>query len=166
MAELLKQGPFDRLLGSLHCLPVPGGHTGPPVLLEQVKPDDVVRQYLAEVPVVVAASDDFEVFAHIDYPIRFWPADAEPFEPGDFEPEFRHALRSLADGGRTLEVNTRLPLHPQIVAWWREEGGRTVSFGSDAHLPSALAGGFREAAHMVEAHGFRPGHEAHDFWTR
>ncbi|MBU2668384.1 PHP domain-containing protein [Actinoplanes bogorensis] len=166
VAELLKAGPFDRLLGSLHCLPVDDGHTGPPVLLETGKPDEVVRQYLAEVPVVVAASDAFEVFAHIDYPIRFWPADAAPFEPGDFEPEFRHALRCLADGGRTLEVNTRLPLHPQIVAWWREEGGRTVSFGSDAHLPAAVGGGFREAAHMVEAHGFRPGREAHDFWTR
>ncbi|GAB2567356.1 histidinol-phosphatase [Paractinoplanes abujensis] len=166
VADILAAGPFDRVLGSLHCLPVAGGHTSPPVLLEQVKPGELVRRYLAEVPSVVAAGDVFAVFAHIDYAIRFWPADVAPFEAADFEPEFRHALRALADGDRTLEVNTRLPLDPQIVGWWREEGGRTVSFGSDAHLPSALARGFREAAHMVEAHGFRPGREAHDFWTR
>lgn len=166
VAAVLAAGPFDRLLGSLHCLPVAGGgFCEPPGLFERHEADRVIRDYLAEVPTVVACSDVFEVFAHIDYPVRYLPADVEPFDPDDFEDEFRLALRAVAEGGRTLEVNTRLPMHPRIVRWWREEGGTTVSFGSDAHRPAALATGFREAAHMVEAHGFRPGRRPYDFWT-
>ncbi|WP_205650647.1 PHP domain-containing protein [Actinoplanes solisilvae] len=166
VAAVLATGPFDRVLGSLHCLPVDGGGFCEPAgLFERHEADRVIRDYLAEVPTVVACSDDFEVFAHIDYPIRYLPDDAEPFDPDDYEDEFRLALRAIAEGGRTLEVNTCLPLHPRIVRWWREEGGTTVSFGSDAHLPAVLANGFQEATHMVESHGFRPGRLPYDFWT-
>jgi histidinol-phosphatase (PHP family) len=41
-----------------------------------------------------------------------------------------------------------------------------VSFGSDAHLPAAVADGFRDAAAMAEAHSFRPGTSPTDLWTR
>jgi len=58
--------------------------------------------------------------------------------------------------GRTFEV----------VRWWRDEGGQAITFGSDAHDPTALANGFAQAAAMVEAHGFRPGRHPYDFWTR
>ena len=166
VAAVLSVGRFDRVLGSLHALPDRGGFAEPPGLLEHREPGDVLGEYLAEIPRLVAGSDVFAVFAHIDYPVRFWPATGEPFDPYIFEGEFRQALRSLADGDRVLEVNTRLPLRPEIVRWWREEGGAAVSFGSDAHLPAALAAGFREAVHMVEAHGFRPGRTAEDFWRR
>ena len=75
-------------------------------------------------------------------------------------------LRALARSGRALEVNTRLPMDARIVRWWHEAGGDAVSFGSDAHEPSAVATGFAEAAAMVEAQGFRPGRTPLDFWTR
>jgi histidinol-phosphatase (PHP family) len=126
----------------------------------------VVRAYLAEVARLVADSDAFAVLAHIDYPVRFWPAQAGPFDPAVFEAEFRHALRTLAAGGRALEVSTVVPLHPEIVRWWREEGGSAITFGSDAHDPATISDGFAEAAAMVEAHGFRPGRHPRDFWTR
>ncbi|GAB3161897.1 hypothetical protein [Microbispora hainanensis] len=37
---------------------------------------------------------------------------------------------------------------------------------SDAHLPSALASGLKKAAHMAEAHGFRPGKDLLGIWGR
>jgi histidinol-phosphatase (PHP family) len=75
-------------------------------------------------------------------------------------------LRTLADSGRILEINTAVPLHPQVVGWWREEGGKGVTFGSDAHDPTVLARGFADAADMVEAQGFRPGRHPYDVWIR
>jgi histidinol-phosphatase (PHP family) len=164
-AKLLAAGQFDRVLGSLHCLPV-GQQFAETASLYQDRPAaDVVREYLAEIPRLISSSDAFAVLAHIDYPLREWPAQAGPFDPNDFEDEFRYALRVLADSGRALEVNTRGPLYPEIVRWWREEGGDTVTFGSDAHDPTGLAYRFAEAAAMVEAHGFRPCRDPHDFWT-
>ncbi|GAA3264036.1 hypothetical protein [Nonomuraea helvata] len=71
-----------------------------------------------------------------------------------------------AESGRALEISTRLPLHSTILRWWREEGGQAVTFGSDAHMPSAVAQGFKEAAHMAEAHGFRPGKDLLGIWGR
>jgi histidinol-phosphatase (PHP family) len=165
-AKVLGAGRFDRVLGSLHCLPDGDGFAEPPGLYGHRAAAEVVRQYLAEVARLLTESDVFSVLAHIDYPVRSWPAQAGPFDPNAFEDEFRHALRVLADSERALEVNTRVPLHPEVVRWWREEGGSAITFGSDAHDPTGLAFGFGEAAGMVEAHGFRPGRHRYDVWTR
>ncbi|NUR70647.1 MAG: PHP domain-containing protein [Hamadaea sp.] len=164
IGKILAAGPFDRVLGSLHCLPDNGGYAEPPDLFRHRAPAEVVRQYLAEVAALIAGSDVFTVLAHIDFPVRYWPAHAGPFDPYAFEEEFRHALRLLADSGRALEVNTCVPLHPEIVRWWREEGGSAITFGSDAHEPDELARGFATAVDMVQAHGFRPGRDPHDYW--
>src|SRR6266540_1668634 len=67
---------------------------------------------------------------------------------------------------RALEVNTVVPLRPEIVRWWHEAGGEAVSFGSDAHAPAAVARDFAASAAMVEAQGFVPGRDRHDFWRR
>jgi len=165
-AKLLDAGRFDRVLGSLHCLWFGGRFSEPPGLFRQQDAAEVVRAYLAEIARLISGSDTFAVLAHIDYPVRYWPTHAGPYDPSAFEDEYRHALRVLADSGRALEVNTAVPLHPEIVDWWREEGGPAITFGSDAHEPTALARGFAEAAAMVEAHGFRPGRHPHDFWRR
>ena len=102
---------------------------------------------------------------NVDYPLRHWPAGAGRFEVTAFEEEFRHALRTLAGTGRVLEVNTSGPMLPELVRWWREEGGRVVTFGSDAHAPADLGHDLEEAVAMVESFGFRPGQHPYDRWT-
>jgi histidinol-phosphatase (PHP family) len=166
ISKLLHAGSFDQLLGSLHCLPDGDRFLEPPDLFRKRPAAEVVRDYLTELPRLIAGSDVFAVLAHIDYPFRYWPADAGPFDPNAFEDEFREALRALARSGRALEVNTTLPLDPRVVRWWHEEGGEAITFGSDAHDPTGLARGFRDAAAMVEANGFRPGRHPFDFWAR
>jgi histidinol-phosphatase (PHP family) len=166
VASLLKAGEFDRVLGSLHCLPFEQRFSEPPNLFRSRPAAEVVRTYLAEIPRLIAGSDEFAVLAHIDYAVRYWPPEAEPFDPYAFEDDFRHALRVLAESGRALEVNTSGQVHPEIIRWWREEGGKAITFGSDAHDPTGLAYGFSDAVAVVEAYGFRPGRHPHDFWTR
>jgi histidinol-phosphatase (PHP family) len=163
VARVLAAGPFDRVLGSLHTLPDLGTYAEPWGIFPHRAADEVMREYLAGVADMVAANDMFEVLAHIDYPVRFWPG---VFDPAEFEEEFRHALRATAGSGRALEINTRLPLDETILTWWREEGGDAVTFGSDAHLPPNVGDGFVEAAHLAEAHGFRPGRHLHEVWVR
>jgi histidinol-phosphatase (PHP family) len=165
-AGLLRAGGFDRVLGSLHSLKVGQRYFEPPGLYHHGQPVQVVRDYLAEIPRMVTASDTFSVLAHIDYVLRYWPVQAGPFDPVTLQDDFRHALRALAEAGRFLEVNTSGPLHPEIIRWWHEEGGQAVTFGSDAHEPALLARGFTSAAAMVEAQGFRPGHHPYDVWPR
>jgi histidinol-phosphatase (PHP family) len=167
VAAVLAAGRFDRVLGSLHCLPDGrGGFAETWALFPHRDPYDLVRDYLAEMLAVIAGSDVFAVLAHLDYPVRSWPEAAGPFDPKQFEDEFRAVLRALAGSGRALEFNTRLPLDPTVLRWWREEGGAALSFGSDAHMPSLLAHGFADAAAVAESCGFRPGRHPADFWVR
>jgi histidinol-phosphatase (PHP family) len=166
-ARVLGAGEFDRILGSLHCLPDNDGFAEPPGLYGHRAADDVVRTYLTAVADLVTASDAFSVLAHIDYPVRSWPTGtAGPFDPRAFEDEFRHALRTTAECDKALEVSTVVPLHAVVLRWWHEEGGDAITFASDAHDPSQVAHGFRDAAAMAEAHGFRSGSDACDFWGR
>jgi histidinol-phosphatase (PHP family) len=164
--ELLDLDRLDRVNGSLHTLKFGEDRSEPGTLFRTGPPDAVIWAYLEEVPRMVAGSDAFEVFTHIDYAVRSWPTtEAGPFDPRRFEEGFRAAFRAIADSGRALEMNTRR-LWPWIPQWWSEEGGRAVSFGSDAHVPELLAAGFPEATAMLEYFGYRPGSRPEDFWTR
>lgn len=164
---VLGSGAIDRVNGSLHMLPLDGADRSEPVTLYQHAPAaDVMWAYLDEVPRMVAGSDSFAVFTHIDYAVRAWPSATEgPFDPRVFEEGFRAAMRSIASSGRALELNTRR-LWSWVPQWWAEEGGRAVTFGSDSHDGLTLASGFPEATVMAEHFGFRPGSRAEDPWTR
>jgi histidinol-phosphatase (PHP family) len=164
--ELVDLELFDRINGSVHMLDLGPAPAEPGTLYLELAPDEVMRAYLAAFPPMVASTARFEVVTHLDYAARMWPTDeAGPFDPRRFEGEFRAALRAVADSGRALELNTRR-LWPWVPQWWAEEGGRAVSFGSDAHTPDALAANFPEAAMMAESYGFRTGAAPEDFWTR
>lgn len=165
--RLLATGDFDRVLGSLHALPIGDEYLEPPGLFGRWDPDEVVRSYLAEVVRLVAESDAYAVLAHIDYPLRYWdPAEHGSYDVGRYEDDLRQALRALADSGRALEINTVLPLDESILRWWHDEGGEAVTFGSDAHEPDAIAAGFHDAAAMADELGFRPGSDPFGFWPR
>ncbi|SNQ47390.1 Histidinol phosphatase [Frankia canadensis] len=165
---LLTAGGFERILASVHCAPTVDGRgfTDISACYDDQPPLDVVRSYLAEAARLVEGFDGFEVLAHIDYPIRRWPAHARPHDPRDAEDDYRHVLRLLAASGRILEINTRVPMHPLVPRWWHEEGGDAITFASDAHEPDALARGFRDAIAVAEAAGFRPTDDPHAFWRR
>jgi histidinol-phosphatase (PHP family) len=116
---------------------------------------------------MVTTSGGFAVVSHIEYAVRYWPTEREGrFDPMRFEEEFRQAMGAVAGSGRALELNIGGPIRPWILPWWREEGGRTVTFAGDAHTPDHLGTNFHEAMAMAEHVGFRPGRRPHDPWTR
>ena len=164
--SLLDLTAFDRIIGSLHTLELGDRRAEPNTMFRRLPADEVIRQYLAEVPAQVASDGPHEVVTHLDYAVRCWPEEAEgPFDPRAFEEELRGAMRAIAASGRALEINTRR-LRPWIPQWWAEEGGRAVSFGSDSHTPLALAANFPEATAMLEALGFRRGSDPRELWRR
>jgi histidinol-phosphatase (PHP family) len=131
----------DRILGSLHAI--------------------------AELLRLVEGSGIFGVLAHLDFPRRMWPRAAGTYQEQAFEAEYRAVLTALAASDRILEVNTKGPLvSVDLLRWWRECGGRAVSFGSDAHQPWRVGDKFKPAVDVVEAAGFRAGRDRFDFWRR
>jgi len=163
---LLHEGRFERVLGSLHCLAVGDGLAEPPYLYGEWPAEQVMRDYLAEIPRLLDDAPPFEVLAHVDYAARTWPESAGPFEIRAFADEFHDALMAVARSGRALEINTGRRVDPELVQWWYDVGGDAVSFGSDAHEPLDVARDLADAAALAEACGFRPGRHLHDLWGR
>lgn len=169
VAEVLSSGDFERVLGSLHATE----HQGrleyvEDALFDVLDPHQLMRRYLTDLVAMIEDSAVFGILAHCDYPRRYWPVDrAGAYPEGDFEEEYRAVFRALAASGRTLEYNTRTPLASvTLIGWWRQEGGDSVSFGSDAHQPYRVGADFDVAVDIVEAAGFRPGRDRFDFWRR
>jgi histidinol-phosphatase (PHP family) len=163
--DLLSCGGFDRVLGSVHNLAVDGPRMVDH-LFAPLGPDRLMRAYLGEVLRLADSSAPFGVLAHIDFPVRYWPAGAAGFDATAYEDEYRGVLGALARSGRALELNTVVPLPAVIVRWWYEAGGEELTFGSDAHRPGVVARDFASAAAIAEAAGFRPGRYPHDVWRR
>ena len=77
------------------------------------------------------------------------------------EETVRTILSNIVRRGRLLEVNTSAyrqgldePFPPAIILrWYRQEGGRLVSLGSDAHRTDDIAAGFERATTLVESLG-------------
>lgn len=156
-AALLRDGSVDRVLAAVHSAPAGTGFTEVSDQFRDQAPAKVLRGYLAETAAVIRQFDAFEVLAHIDYPLRRWPRNARPCDPCEFQDEYRHVLRTLASAGKVLEVGTKVPLHPLILTWWRQEGGLAITFASDAHDPAALAAGLRRRRRSGQAAGFAAG---------
>jgi histidinol-phosphatase (PHP family) len=164
VADLLADSRLDRVLSSVHVGPVDGGvyevHAG----FALHSAGDVIREYLTELLRMVE-SFDVRVLTHIDYAARYWPQEAGSYDPAAFEIEHRRALAALAERGGALEINTRRPLEPEVVAWWVQEGGRSVTFGCDAHAPDAVGVGLQQAAELATRLGFRPPDSPQDPWS-
>lgn len=174
--ELLNCGPFDRVLGSVHCIPVAGELIDATALprLGQAEVSRFFRSYLDETLALVQSEVDFQVLTHLDYPKRYWPHDELAYDERHYEDAFREILRAAAVRGLALEVNTTRGMEPRrglcpgaaVVEWWCEEGGTTAALGSDAHDPSMLTMGFGRAAALLERLGFHRPDDPTGFWTR
>ena len=157
---------FDRILGSLHAVPVRGRLAGAPALFGMFGPDEVMRRYFAELLKLVRGSDLFQVLAHLDFARRYWPPSAGRYEEKAFEDEYRAVLRAWPNRTGRWRVNTK-SRWPRSSCW---AGGGTKAaarfVGSDAHQDWRIGDRFDVAVDVVEAAGFRPGRDRYDFWRR
>lgn len=166
--QVLGAGKLDHVLGSVHCV-----HIGDRILdasqlskSPDVDPARFAHTFFIETLAMIEGDQAFQALAHLDYPKRYWPGYREE----DFEEQLRAILVAAAKRDLVLEANTTRGKVPcpnlTVLRWWREAGGKAVSFGSDAHDPSKIAAGFELASEMVEAAGFKPAAEPTALWRR
>lgn len=174
--EILAHDDLDRVLGSVHCVPVDGKLVDASALrkLGTERADWFMRCYLDETLALVESDVSFDVLTHLDYPKRYWPDEQLAYDERNYEPQFRAVLDAAARRGVALEVNTArwrdpavgLCPGPTVLQWWCDAGGSQVSLGSDAHAPEGVAQGFACARRVIEEHGFRPPDRPSGHWTR
>jgi histidinol-phosphatase (PHP family) len=175
-AAVLATGRLDRVLGSIHCVRL-GDRTVDASqfrLLATADAQEAIGQYFQETLALVQSAQPFQALAHLDYPKRYWPAGMPPYREEDFEAELRAILAAAKKRGAILEANTtrgdggEQHFCPglKVLRWWHEVGGEAVSFGSDAHDPDKVAGGFELATQIVQAAGFKPAKDPMALWHR
>jgi histidinol-phosphatase (PHP family) len=172
---LLAGYPFDLVLGSCHSILLDDRLVwiGTDETLHPDVAHASVRSFFRETLALVEDAPIFASLTHLDYPKRYWPHDALAYREEEFEEEYRAVLAAAAAADIALEINTeptssRYGPCPgaRVVRWWREAGGRALSFGSDAHRPDDVASGLELAAAIARAEGFRDARHGLGFWRR
>ncbi|MCM1165570.1 MAG: histidinol-phosphatase HisJ family protein [Ruminococcus sp.] len=149
---------FDFIIGSSHL--VDGKDPYYPEYFETLGSKNGVLRYFESILANVRAFDNFDVYGHLDYVVRYSPEKA--YEPLDYREMIDEILKSLISKGKGIEVNTAgvasgigYP-HPHafILRRYKELGGEVITVGSDAHDRSRVAADFDKAQTALEAAGF------------
>ena len=160
IAALLSAFPWDYSLGSLHWV-------GEELIFREEyfrrSPDLAFREYFHELD-RMAAEAEFDILAHLDVIKRLGFEQYGFYDPASYEEEIRRVLHTCAQRGRALEINTS-PLRrsvnqtapePPALTWFAEEGGRWITFGSDAHQPEHIG----HALELVTSAARQAGYES------
>lgn len=148
-------GEFDFFLGSLHYA------YRDDELFEFTRSHgmDIVAYYKEYWLSMIDAVEDngfIHALAHVDYPSRYIREFEGEIPLDDVEHLIRKTFKLLAQKNVSLEINTRRFAQEKAKAQWRwflkvfkECGGESVTFGSDAHTLETIGSHFRTAQEMA-----------------
>ncbi len=107
---------------------------------------------------VTECPDCYDSLAHIIYPPRYMRRDGQNLTLDSFEDQVRQIFTKIAATDHALEVNTwrGVDIDPwlPLLHWFKDCGGKYLTFGSDAHAPADVGRGIREIVPLVRAAGF------------
>lgn len=159
--SLLKENDFDFCLGSVHALDGVNdlNHSG----INEENYREYFEEYIRQMEITVKTTD-FDVMGHITY--FFKTLDAEFLKrnpPESFRKEYLELLDLIASAGKGIEINCsglRMPglqntmPSEEILRWFRECGGKTVTVGSDGHSRYSACRDIAEGYAILRRAGF------------
>ncbi len=151
---------FDFVIGSSHV--VHGMDPYYSAYYEERTEEEAYYEYFASITENIRAFDDFDVYGHIDYVVRYGPNRNANYSYTHYQDVIDKILKLLIEKGKGIEINTggfRCGLgHPNptedILKRYRELGGEIVTLGSDAHKPEDIAYDFGKINAILQDCGF------------
>lgn len=161
LQQLLTNHSFDFVIGSSHV--VHGIDPYYPEYYQNKTEDDAYHEYFSSILENIHAFDDFDVYGHIDYVVRYGPNKNEFYSYNKFRDIIDEILKTLISRGKGIEINTggfKYGLgHPNptedILRRYVELGGEIITIGADAHAPAYVAYDFQKVPDILKAAGFR-----------
>ena len=159
ITEALEKYDFDFVIGSSHLVDDIDIGLDYGNFFQNHGDEYTYRRYLDSVYENILIFDDFDVYGHIDYIIRYGKDEPKYLDLAKYQEQIDKILLELIKRGKGIEVNTSgfkyglgLP-HPnyEILKRYKELGGEILTIGSDAHHTKHLALNFTEVrAKLIE----------------
>ncbi len=159
--DWLSDKSFDFLIGSTHLVDRLDPYY--PDFWAAYEPAAGISRYLDVTLKNIRSFDDFDVYGHIDYIIRYVPKGERVFSYRKHADQVDAILKLLIRKGKGIEINTggfKAGLSEpnpcrDILRRYRELGGEILTMGSDAHTPEYVAYRFEDAKEILRECGFR-----------
>ena len=158
---MLDSYPFDFVIGSSH-ITCKKDMAMDKSFFEGLTRFDAYLNYFKEVLENIKLYDNFDVYGHLDYVVRYGNYDEKIINYNEFKDILDEILLLLINKNKGLEVNTsgfRYSLgyfHPnmEILLRYKELGGYIITLGSDAHHVNDLAFKFNQTLEILDNIGF------------
>lgn len=156
--------PFDFIIGSSHLtnLSIENGDPYYPSYYEGRTNVEAYRDYFETEAENVALTDGFDVYGHIDYPIRYCPDKDFVFNFKDYADIIETLLKRLIEKGKGIEINTTgitkigyAHPHIEILKMYKDLNGEIITIGSDAHISENISYGFDQVHTLLNELGFK-----------
>lgn len=152
---------FDFIIGSSHICR--GKDPYYPGFFDGDTTADALRGYFESVLENIQEFSSFDVYGHMDYPVRYAPDRDAGYSYERYRDILDEILKLLLRKEKGIELNTggiksgMHDFHPcmGILKRYRELGGEIITVGSDAHEASYIAAHFQRAAEVLRECGFR-----------
>ena len=160
MTDFLKSHPFDFVICSIHVGDGLDLYNGD--FFQGKTQKEAYMRYYEIVLDAVRSYDDYDVFGHIDYIIRYGGYKDRSYLLSDYAQVVDEILKTIIKKGKGIEINTSGlryglgVLHPGIdlLKRYKELGGKIITFGSDTHKIKDYYAGFEETKKMLIEAGF------------
>lgn len=161
LTQILTAGYFDFVIGSAHLCD--GIDPYFPEYWEGKTEYEGTHRYFEYILECIAAFDDFDVFGHVDYIVRYGPTKAQNYSYQKYQEILDEIIKTLVSKNIGLELNTAglkyglgfAHPHMDILKRYRELGGEIITIGSDAHKPEHLAYDFNKVPDILKEAGFK-----------
>lgn len=158
---LLDTWDFDFVIASSHVIHGLDPYFGD--FFDHKTEDEAYLEYFTAILENIRVFDDFDVYGHIDYVVRYGPNQDKYYSYKKFADIIDAILKELIARGKGIEVNTgglKYGLgHPnpteEIIARYRALGGEIITIGSDAHSPEHVGYAFAGIPDLLREAGFR-----------
>lgn len=160
LRQILSAGTFDFVIGSAHVADRIDPYL-PEYWADKTEYEGILRYY-ENVLECLAAFDDFDVFGHLDYIVRYAPTKALHYSYQNYREIIDEILKTLISKNIGLELNTAglkygvgfAHPQPEVLKRYKELGGEIITIGSDGHRPEHLAYDFDKVPDILKECGF------------
>ncbi|MCR5107281.1 MAG: histidinol-phosphatase HisJ family protein [Lachnospiraceae bacterium] len=160
-SEYVNSYPFDMVIGSSHI--VNGKDPYYSMYYEGRSEREAYLEYFESVLENVKLFDDFDIYGHLDYVVRYGPNKDKFYSYSVYSDILDEILINIIKKGKGIEINTgglfcgrcsdTNPC-PDIVKRYKELKGEIITVGADAHKPDAVGYAFDRAENILKEAGF------------